>query len=246
MGLRRRLALALALAGAVLSCAPAAAQSAGAALFGVTADAGGAKQVIRLPAPGADGVLGRYLYTPSIAAGLGASEVGVDRAWLGQTQIILFRRIGKRVIAQFENTRFRALDANAGETRAVETSFAPSTVWAGDAIDQPDGSVAVDIAGFLLRDSLDVASRLKRAKAGSYKLAQSLSYIDASESAAFPANAEFQSVLTFQTEEPGMQIRRVVPDARSIIVATGPNISIAVAYKSHTASQTSASWVSMT
>ena len=80
-------------------------------------------------------------------------------------------------------------------------------------------SVSVDIGGFLVRDSLDIAARLKRAKAGVYKLAAPLSYVDAKESAAFPDNAEFQSVLTFQSDEPGVQIRRAVPDARSITVA---------------------------
>lgn len=215
----RRGRIAALLLGAVAIGGGAGTVAAQAPLFAITPDPGGTKQVIRLPAADGDGVLGRFLYTPSIAAGVGASELGVDRAWLGQTQILVFRRIGKRVVAVFENPRYRALNGTTGEVRAVETSFAPSTIWAGEAADLPDGSVSVDIAGLLVRDALDIAGRLKRAKAGSYRLAAPLSHVDARESAAFPDNVEFQSVLTFQTDEPGAQIRRALPDARSITVA---------------------------
>jgi hypothetical protein len=212
MRMRRTLAIAI----AVATPLPAFAQ---ATLFGLVADAGGQKQLIRLPTAGADGVLGRYLYTPSIAAGLGAANVGVDRAWLGQTQILVFRRIGKKVFAEFENSRFRALDADRGQNEAVRTSFAPSTIWSGDGIDEPGGTVTVDIAGLLMRDSLDVAGRLKRAKAGSYKLVPTLGYLDAGQAQAFPDNVEFQTVQTFATDEPGADIRRALPDARSLTVA---------------------------
>lgn len=221
---------ALLLGTATVCAAPGAARAASEAagstpLFGVGVDRDGGKQIIRLPPPGTGtgtgtgNVLGRFLYTPSIAAGLGAAQVGVDRAWLGPTQVIVFRRLGKKVVASFENNRFQALDGDAGEAQAVRSSFAPSTVWVGEGADQPDGSVSIDIAGLLLRDSMDVAARLKRAKAGTYKLAPSLGYVDGAQSAAFPDNAEFQSVLTFQSDEPGQAIRRAVPDARSITVA---------------------------
>ncbi len=212
----RGLVLAVLLGTATMVAAPAAAQG---TLFGIVADRDGGKQVIRLPAAGPDGVIGRYLYTPSIAAGLGAKDIGVDRAWLGQTQILVFRRLGKRVLLSFENTRFRALNGERGAEEAVESSFAPSTIWAGEAVDEPGGGTAVDIAGFLLRDGLDIAGRLKQGKAGTYRLAPTLSYVDARQSAAFPDNVEFQSVLTFQTDEPGAAIRRAVPDARAITVA---------------------------
>ncbi len=211
-----RIASTLAIAISIAVAAPVFAQTS--TLFGMLADTGGQKQIIRLPAAGADGVLGRYLYTPSIAAGIGAVNVGVDRAWLGQTQIIVFRRIGKKVIAEFENSRFRALDANRGEIEAVRTSFAPSTIWSGDLIDEAGGTT-VDIAGLLMRDSLDVAGRLKRAKAGSYKLVPALSYLDARAAQAYPDNVEFQTIQTFATDEPGAEIRRALPDARSLTVA---------------------------
>ena len=87
----RRRAAALLFLAAALSSAPAMARTADAPLFAV-ARQGEGHVVVRLPAAGADGVIGRYLYTPSIAGGLGAAEIGADRAGLGQTQIIVFRR----------------------------------------------------------------------------------------------------------------------------------------------------------
>jgi hypothetical protein len=188
-------------------------------LFPIVADPGGQRQVIRLPATGPDNVLGRFLYTPSIASGLGVTGVGLDRALLGQTQIITFRRIGKKVLAQFDNSRFRALDGDRGEEEAVRSSFAPSTIWAGDIIEESAGTVSVDIAGLLTRDTLDIAGRLKRGKAGTYRQVPALGYVDAAQSQTFPDNAEFQTVETFASEDPGPALRRSVPDPRSITVA---------------------------
>ena len=209
----------LATATCALLATPCAANAQATTLFGIVADAGRQKQSIHLPAAGTDGVLGRYLYTPSIAAGLGAANVGLDRAWLGQTQIIVFRRIGKKVVAEFENGRFRALNGRRGETDAVRTSFASSTIWSGDVVDEADGGVTIDIGGFLMRDALDIAGRLKRAKAGTYKLVPTLGYLDARQAQAFPDNVEFQTVQTFASDEPGPAIRRALPDARSLTVA---------------------------
>jgi hypothetical protein len=77
-------------------------------LFGLINGEKGAMRAVRLPSPGADGLIARYLYTPSIAAGLGAPDLGMDRARLGETQILAFRKVGGKVIAEFENLRFRA------------------------------------------------------------------------------------------------------------------------------------------
>ncbi|WEK43731.1 MAG: zinc-dependent metalloprotease [Candidatus Sphingomonas colombiensis] len=209
----------LLLLSAALPPVPALARTGEAPLFTVTPDKANARVTIRLPAADAEGVLGRFLYTPSIASGLGAPDLAADRAGLGQTQIIVFRRVGKRVLAMFENNRFRALSGDAGEERAVRASFAPSIVWAGEASDMPDGSVSVDLSGFLLRDVMNLAGRLKQGKAGAYKLAPTLSYVDTAESVAFPDNVEFQSVLTFESDEPGAIVNRIVPDAKSVTFA---------------------------
>jgi hypothetical protein len=120
----------LVLAGAA---APVAAQSAPASaaasaawrdgLFGVRQDSDKGKVSVRLPAPDADGVLGRYLYQPGLSAGLGMDGAGLDRSGLGQTQIVVFRKVGNRVFAAFENHRFRAVDADPDQVNAVAASF---------------------------------------------------------------------------------------------------------------------------
>ncbi|WP_305808400.1 hypothetical protein, partial [Staphylococcus epidermidis] len=60
------------------------------------------------PTAGADSVLGRFLFTPSLRTGLGAAPTYLDRGRIGATQVIAFRRIGKKVAIQLENPRFRA------------------------------------------------------------------------------------------------------------------------------------------
>ncbi|MFT4249130.1 MAG: zinc-dependent metalloprotease [Pseudomonas sp.] len=185
-------------------------------LFEVASDGAGAKVLVRLPVADADGVLARYLYQPSIAGGLGANGIGLDRAALGQTQVLVFRRVGKRVLAEFENTRYRAQNADQGEVDAVRASFLPSTVWSTEIAGEDAGGVSFDLSGFLLRDALDIAGRLKQRKQGGFKPAPALSYVQLKQTLAFPDNVEFQTVQTFVADEPGKDVERVAPDARAL------------------------------
>lgn len=175
-------------------------------------------QPVLLPPAGNDGVIARYLYTPSIAGGLGASDIGLDRARLGETQLLLLRKVGQRVIAEFENYRYRALNGDAGEDQAVRRSFSTSPIWSGDIVSESGNGITVDLSGLLMRDAFDVAGRLKATKAGSYKIAPNLSYIDAAQSQAFADNVEFETALTFTSDDPGRAIERVLPDARGLTV----------------------------
>jgi len=217
----------LVLAGAA---APVAAQSAPASaaasaawrdgLFGVRQDSDKGKVSVRLPAPDADGVLGRYLYQPGLSAGLGMDGAGLDRSGLGQTQIVVFRKVGNRVFAAFENHRFRAVDADPDQVNAVAASFVSPVVWSAEATDAgADGSVTVDLSGFLERDAVNVVSRLKRARLGTFKPAASLGYVDTAQTLVFPDNVEFQTVQTFTSDEPGGELSRVSPETRSVTLA---------------------------
>ncbi|MGO4688343.1 zinc-dependent metalloprotease [Brevundimonas sp. 2YAF1] len=189
-------------------------------LFGVRLDREKGKVLVRLPAPGEGGVLGRYLYQPGLSAGLGMDGVGLDRSGLGQTQIVAFQKVGNRVLARFENTRFRAVGAGADQQNAVAASFAPSVIWAADVAEtHPDGSVTVDLSGFLERDAVNAAGRLKRGRQGTFKPAPTLGYLDLDQTLVFPDNVEFQTVQTFTSDEPGMELSRVAPDARSVTIA---------------------------
>lgn len=187
-------------------------------LFGLfSVDKKGGQPVL-LPPPGKDGVIARYLYTPSIAGGLGASDIGLDRARLGETQLLLLRKVGQRVIAEFENYRYRSLNGDAGEDQAVRRSFSTSPIWSGEIVSESGSGITVDLSGLLMRDAFDVAGRLKATKAGTYKVAPNLSYIDATQSQAFADNVEFETALTFTSDDPGRAIERVLPDARGLTV----------------------------
>ncbi|MDO9249352.1 MAG: peptidase, partial [Phenylobacterium sp.] len=133
--------------------APEAAATAGAqrqdGLLPVYVDKARGRILLSLPAPDADGVSGRFLYLTALRTGLGSAPVGLDRAAIRETQILVFRRIGKKVIAEYENPRFRAAGAPAPEQTAAREAFATSTVWAGEvAGTDGDGRILVDIASF--------------------------------------------------------------------------------------------------
>lgn len=206
---------------AALPAAPAVASSSWQdGLFGVRLDQQKAKVAVRFPAPQADGTLGRYLYQPGLSAGLGMDGVGLDRAGLGQAQIIVFQKIGGRVFARFENTRYRAVDADPDQVNAVTASFASSVIWSGEITDTgADGSVSLDLSSFLERDAVNAVARFKRARLGSFKQAPTLSYIDVGQTLVFPDNVEFETVQTFTSDEPGADLTRVTPDPRSVTLA---------------------------
>ncbi|MGJ3627205.1 hypothetical protein AB5I41_10185 [Sphingomonas sp. MMS24-JH45] len=111
-------------AAARLPTAPVAAQKAGDPLAGTSALAGllpiavdrdGGRVLVILPAPDAEGVSGRFLYTASLRTGIGAPETGLDHAQQGDTYVLAFRRIGRKVIAEYENPRFRATGGTAAD-----------------------------------------------------------------------------------------------------------------------------------
>ncbi len=221
----RALAMASALAVLTLSAAPAsaappAAQAAPAStpsLLPVKTDAAKGAVVVTLPAPDAEGISGRFLYQPSLSGGLGATPVGLDRAATGDTQVLVFRRVGKRVLAEFENFGFRALGGTVEEQRTVRDSFPGSVVWSGEVTGEtPDGGFTVDLAGFLLRDAFNITGALKDAKQGGFKAAPTLSYVDLGHVGLFPDNLEFETRQTFTADDPGGEVSGIVPDARAV------------------------------
>ncbi|MFN4176703.1 zinc-dependent metalloprotease [Phenylobacterium sp.] len=188
-----------------------------AGLLDLYVDVRAGKVRLRLPPPGADGVMGRYLYQASLASGLGSTPVGLDRAEMARTQVVAFRRVGRRVILQAENHGFRADGGTPEEQRAVRDSFAVSNLWSGEVeAEAADGAVLVDFSSFLGQDALDIAARLKQRRQGTFRLSAPLSYIDAAGAAAFPENVELEAVQTFTSEEPGPEVRGVAPDPRNL------------------------------
>jgi len=227
-----RIALALALAtpalasGKVPASAPVAA-STSATLLPVQADAKDNKVLLTLPAPAADGVAARLLYTVALRTGLGAAPTFLDRGRIGATQIIAFRRIGKKLAIQFENPRFRA-QGSAISDPAGSGDFATSTAWLGDIAEtRADGSMVVDIAGFLASDTLGIAESLDQrgdnfgtgdaqGQGKGFKLADKLSAADPGSLRAFPDNIEVDAVQTYVSDQPGPEVENIAPDPHQI------------------------------
>jgi hypothetical protein len=167
--------------------------------------------------PNATGDCGEYLYQVYMRSGLGSTPVGLDRSNPGATNIIRFRRAGAKVMAELENTGFRADEGGPDEKQAVRDSFPPSIVWSGDiAAEGPDGVLLVDISGFLTRDAFGVIDVLKRAGQGDFTLAADRSYPDPAEARVFPENLEFEAHETFVSPAPGPEVRGIAPEPHAV------------------------------
>jgi hypothetical protein len=183
---------------------------AGKRLLKVDADTVTGKIVATLPKPDSDGVSARYIYLTQLETGLGSAPIGLDRATASETRILVFRRIGKKVAAEVENSKFVA-SGDLDEQRAARNSFATSTLWLGDVIKTlPDGSYTVDLAGFLARDDLDMVQAIKRGGGGDFKFVPDLSAADPTFVKVFPKNAEFAARLTFRSDEPKAEVSNIV------------------------------------
>jgi hypothetical protein len=157
------------------------------------------------------------LYQVSLPAGLGSNPVGLDRGQLGDSSVVTFGRVGRKVLLEQPNYHYRAISSNAAERRAVEDSFARSVLW-GFKVDAEEGDrVLVDATAFFMRDAHGVVDTLRRTKQGKYKLDDSRSapYIDHTKG--FPKNTEVETILTFTTDEdPGRYIRQTTPTPSAI------------------------------
>jgi hypothetical protein len=180
-------------------------------LLDVQPDQKTGKIVATFPKPDSDGVSARYIYLTQLETGLGSAPIGLDRAAASDTRILVFRRVGKKVAAEVENSRFVANRGDADEKKAARDSFATSILWMGDVIaNKPDGSYTVDLSGFLARDDLGIVQAIKRGGGGEYKFVPELSAADQNFVKVFPKNAEFAARLTFRSDEPKPEVSNII------------------------------------
>ncbi|UCF18394.1 MAG: zinc-dependent metalloprotease, partial [Gemmatimonadota bacterium] len=159
-----------------------------------------------------------FLYQVSLSTGLGSNPVGLDRGQLGRTYILKAARVGPKVLLIEPNYRYRARSPNPDELRAVEEAFAPSTHW-GFKVEAETGSRAlVDATEFFLRDAHGVASRLKAAGQGDFRLVPERSAVYLPRTRAFPFNLEIESWLTFASDEPGALVRSTAASGDAVTV----------------------------
>jgi hypothetical protein len=158
------------------------------------------------------------IYNVSLPAGVGSNDVGLDRGQLGGERIVLFRRVGPKVLMVQPNQAFRAISADPAERRDVEESFAQSVLWGFTVAAESGGRVLVDASDFALRDAHDVVGTLKSTRQGDYRLDASRSALYLPRTRAFPRNTEVEVTLTFTGDNPGQYVRDVAPTPQAITV----------------------------
>ena len=153
------------------------------------------------------------LYQTSLPAGLGSNDVGLDRGINGTTYIVKLSRVGNKVLMIEPNYAYRAVSGDAAEKRAVEQSFAQSTIWGFTIAAENNGTLLVDATDFLLRDALQVSNRLQSSNQGSYGVDVSRSAMYLPRTKDFPLNTEFETTITFVNRDgkPGNYVSTVTP-----------------------------------
>lgn len=176
-----------------------------------------AKVYLGLQKSVSDEFYGHFIYAPALSGGLGSNFIGLDRALSGDSQLLRFRRVGKKIFAEIENSHFRAISDNPAERGAVDRSFAHSIIWSTDIIaESRDGEVLIDFSEFIMRDAIGIAKRLKERGQGNFTKIDALSYVRMSAALSFETNAEFDAVLTFSSDDPGSEVTTTAPDPRKI------------------------------
>jgi hypothetical protein len=160
------------------------------------------------------------LYQTSLPAAIGSNDIGLDRGLLGNTTIVKFTRVGNKILMVQPNYAYRAVSKDAAEKRAVEQSFAQSTLWGFTVEAESNGSVLIDATSFLLRDAMGIANRLRGAKQGSYAIDASRCAMYLPRTKNFPLNTELETTITFVNNDgkPGEYISSVTPSPEAVTV----------------------------
>ena len=158
------------------------------------------------------------LYQTSLPAGLGSNEVSLDRGILGTTYIVKFNRVGNKILMIQPNYSYRAVSGDLAEKRAVEQSFAQSTIWGFIVSAESNGRVLVDATDFLLHDALQVSTTLQNTKQGSYSIDPTRSAMYLQRTKNFPLNTELETTITFVNRDgkTGNYVNTVTPAPEAI------------------------------
>jgi len=158
------------------------------------------------------------LYQTSLPAALGSNDIGLDRGLQVDTRIIKFTRTGRKILMVQPNYEYRAVTTDKAEQRAVEQSFAQSTIWGFVTEAESSGHVLVDATDFLLRDAVKAANRLRGMRQGNYSPDKSRSAIYLPQSKNFPQNTELEATITLVNNdgETGNYVQSVTPSPEAI------------------------------
>jgi len=158
-----------------------------------------------------------FLYVNSLPAGLGSNDIGLDRGQIGDTRIVYFNRIGKKVLLTQPNLAYRAETNDPREQKAVNESFAQSILFSFNVEAEEGNSVLVDATPFFLRDAHNAADRIRKMKQGTYILNEGRSAIYINNTKNFPLNSEFEAILTFVGgSDAGKFVQTVAPSTEAL------------------------------
>src|SRR5256885_1729754 len=159
-----------------------------------------------------------FLYQSGLAAGIGSSDIGMDRSAVGGTFIVRFERMGPKILLIAGNFRHRSISEDENERRAVRDSFAESVLWGFPVAAEEENRVLVDATEFFLFDAFSVATLLRVAKLGNFRPEPSRCAIYLPRTKNFELNTEVESVLTFVGEDAAPSLWKVLPSCDSVTV----------------------------
>lgn len=158
------------------------------------------------------------LYFVQVAKGIGNVELGIDRGGSGASKVIYFERHGNRAAIVERNLRFRATSANAALQEGMEQSFASSVLASLPIEADENGRLLVDASAFILRDAIDLEGLLRRRNQGAFRVDPGRSALYAPRTRGNTDNTEFETTLTYASDNPGPLVNRAAPDGRALTV----------------------------
>ncbi len=159
-----------------------------------------------------------WLYVVSLPAALGSNDIGLDRGLLGDDRVVKFSKVGRKILLMQPNYGYRALSNDHAEKRAVEQSFAQSTIWGFTVEAESNGKFLVDATDFLMRDAMKVSNAIRRMRQGNYQLDKTRSAMYLARTKNFPLNSELEVTVTYTNAdgEVGNFVQPVAPSTEAI------------------------------
>ncbi len=158
-----------------------------------------------------------FLYVNSLPAGLGSNDIGLDRGQIGNTRIVYFHKVGKKLLLIQPNYDYRASSKDVQEQKAVAESFASSAIASFNIEAEENGTYLIDLNAFLIRDAHGVADKIRSMRQGSYTFNESRSAIYINNTRNFPLNSEFEAMISFVGgADAGRLVRAVSPSTEAI------------------------------
>ena len=163
-------------------------------------------------------VEGPFIYYNGLSYGLGSNDLGLDRGRLGDTFLVEFRKVGKKVFLAALNTKYTARSEDAQERRAVAEAFAESIIWGFAVVESGPNTLVIDLTDFALSDATGIADLLAARGEGSFSIDENRSAIYLPKTKSFPDNTEIDATLTFAGKSKGRILGTVAPNADAITV----------------------------